>query len=146
MISANPVRFSNQLSRQPLALKRPYVVSRHGTHLTTVLTSLRLEVARTQEQPGWVLVLGSPVVLTKQLLEHVGLASHRILVLPAQKLTDMDKTVRDALTCNTCQAVLTFIDDAAQLAEYQYLATKYQTRLVNHCNQFNQPMHANEWH
>lgn len=103
--------------------------------LTDLLVSLRRELVRTEHQPGWVLVVGSPVLLTKQALEKMGLAAHRILVLPAQKLANVDRTIRDALTCSTCQAVLTFVDNEEQLSDYDYLATKYQTRWINHREQ-----------
>ncbi len=108
---------------------------RHVHDLTDLLLSLRRELVRTEQQPGWVLVVGSPVPLTKQALEKMGLAAHRILVLPAQKLANIDRTIRDALTCSTCQAVLTFVDGDEQLSDYDYLATKYQTRWINHREQ-----------
>lgn len=121
--------------RRHTTLNKPFSEHRHGHGLTDLLLSLERELVRTEHQPGWVLVVGSPVPLTKQALEKMGLAAHRILVLPAQKLANVDRTIRDALTCSTCQAVLTFVDEEAQLSDYEYLATKYQTRWVNHTEQ-----------
>lgn len=110
----------------------PYFVQRSGQQWQDVLHTLSREARRTDAQEGWLLLIAPPFGVSKQLLEQAGVSANRVLVLPAHSTPKLDMLVRDALTCSTCKAVVTFVDDAQQLADYQYLANKYQTRLVNH--------------
>jgi len=83
---------------------------------------------------GWILVLAPSYQLNKQVLEQCGINTQRILLINQKQIPHFDNLMRDALTCSTCEAVLSFLPhDAANLADYRYLASKYQTRLVNHC-------------
>lgn len=109
-----------------------YCTSRIGQQSQHVLQSLIKEARRTDAQEGWLLLIAPPFAITKQLLEQAGIAASRVLVLPADSSTKLDRLVRDALTCSTCKAVITFVDDEQSLVDYHYLANKYQTRLVNH--------------
>lgn len=94
---------------------------------------------------GWILVLAPSYQLNKQVLEQCGINTQRILLINQKQIPHFDNLMRDALTCSTCEAVLSFLPhDAASLADYRYLADKYQTRLVNHCTiaAQNQPLSA----
>lgn len=109
-----------------------YFMQRAGQQWQDVLSTLSKEARRTDAQEGWLLLIAPPFGVSKQLLEQAGIAASRVLVLPAHSTPKLDMLVRDALTCSTCKAVVTFVEDTAQLADYEYLANKYQTRLVNH--------------
>ncbi len=82
---------------------------------------------------GWILVLAPVHQLTKQLLEQCQISTQRILLISQRQIGNFDNLMRDALTCSTCSAVVSFIaSDSELLADYEYLATKYQTPLINH--------------
>lgn len=86
-------------------------------------------------QQGWILVLAPQHHLSKQLLEQCQIDCQRLLVIGQKQVHRYDNLMRDALTCSTCSAVLSFLPvDCAELADYQYLANKYQTQLINHCS------------
>ena len=82
---------------------------------------------------GWILVVAPVHHLTKQLLEQCQINTQRILLISQKQVVRFDNLMRDALTCSTCSAVVSFLDaDSETLADYEYLANKYQTPLVNH--------------
>lgn len=106
---------------------------RSGASLQTTLTSIANELRDTSRSQGWVLVIGAPHSLTKHQLEIAGIRTQRVIVIARHQVSDLDTLLRDALTCSTCQAVITFFpEDDATLADYAYLARKYQTKLLNH--------------
>jgi cell division inhibitor SulA len=109
-----------------------YFAQRTGQQWQDVLNTLAKEARRTDSQEGWLLLIAPPFAISKQLLEQAGVASSRVLVLHPHTTPKLDMLVRDALTCSTCKAVVTFVEDEQHLTDYQYLANKYQTRLVNH--------------
>lgn len=81
---------------------------------------------------GWLLVIAPPALLTKSLLAQLGISSRRILLIQQKQITHYDNLMRDALTCSTCSAVLSFLpQDHPQLFEYQYLSEKYGTDFYN---------------
>lgn len=105
-----------------------------GLH-SVLLTLLQLQ-QQTQADKGWILVLGPSHVLSKQLLERYQIETQRVLLINPKQIQRYDNLMRDALTCATCQAVLSFLpEDDMGLLDYQYLANKYQTRLFNHSKQ-----------
>jgi cell division inhibitor SulA len=86
-----------------------------------------------QSLQGWVLVIAPPFGLSKQLLEQCQVDCQRVLLINARQVHHYDNLMRDALTCSTCSAVVSFLpDDNEALDDYQYLANKYQTLLINH--------------
>lgn len=92
-----------------------------------------LQQLNQQSLQGWVLVLAPQFSLTKQVLEQCQVDCQRVLLISAKQVHHYDNLMRDALTCSTCSAVVSFLPaDGAALADYQYLANKYQTILINH--------------
>ena len=82
---------------------------------------------------GWILVVAPVHHLTKQLLEQCQINTQRILLISQKQVVRFDNLMRDALTCSTCRAVVSFLDaESETLADYEYLANKYQTPLINH--------------
>lgn len=81
---------------------------------------------------GWLLLLAPPLTLTKTMLAQLGIPCHRILLIQHKQIAHFDNLMRDALTCSTCSAVLSFLPaDHPQLADYQYLSVKYGTDWYN---------------
>lgn len=81
---------------------------------------------------GWLLLLAPPLALTKTLLAQLDIPCHRILLIQHKQIAHFDNLMRDALTCSTCSAVLSFLPaDHPQLADYHYLSVKYGTDLYN---------------
>ena len=88
--------------------------------------------AQTDTQQGWLFVIAPPQPLTKAMLSRMNINSKRILVIQQRQIGHFDNLMRDALTCSTCCAVISFLPtDYPQLADYQYLSAKYGTALVN---------------
>ncbi len=104
------------------------------THLAAVCQTLATLTAAGEQQQGWVLVLAPQLHLNKQVLEQCQIDCQRLLLINQKQVHRYDNLMRDALTCSTCSAVVSFLPaDCAELADYQYLANKYQTQLINHC-------------
>ncbi len=81
---------------------------------------------------GWLLLIAPPLALTKTLLAQLGIACQRILLIQHKQISHFDNLMRDALTCTTCSAVLSFLPaDHPQLADYHYLSVKYGTDFYN---------------
>jgi cell division inhibitor SulA len=81
---------------------------------------------------GWLLLLAPPLALTKTMLAQLDIPCHRILLIQHKQIAHFDNLMRDALTCSTCSAVLSFLPtDHPQLADYHYLSVKYGTDLYN---------------
>jgi len=92
---------------------------------------------------GWILVIAPVHQLTKQLLEQCQINTQRILLISQKQLVRLDNLMRDALTCSTCSAVVSFLGaDSEMLSDYEYLANKYQTPLVNHFSATSVPVCA----
>jgi cell division inhibitor SulA len=88
--------------------------------------------AQTDTQQGWLLVIAPPQPLTKSILGQLNINSNRILVIQQRQISHFDNLMRDALTCSTCCAVVSFLAaEHPQLEDYQYLSAKYGTALVN---------------
>lgn len=102
-------------------------------HLAAVCQTLATLTSTVQQQ-GWILVLAPQLQLNKQVLEQCQIDCQRLLLINQKQVHRYDNLMRDALTCSTCSAVISFLPaDCEQLADYQYLANKYQTQLINHC-------------
>lgn len=102
-------------------------------HLAAVCQTLAALTAAGEQQQGWVLVLAPQLHLNKQVLEQCQIDCQRLLLISQKQVHRYDNLMRDALTCSTCSAVVSFLPaDCAELADYQYLANKYQTQLINH--------------
>lgn len=81
---------------------------------------------------GWLLLIAPPWQLTKNMLEQAGINSQRILLIPQKQISRFDNLMRDALTCSTCSAVVSFLsEDQIELEDYRYLSAKYGTPLLN---------------
>lgn len=103
-------------------------------HFAAVCQTLAALTATGEQQQGWVLVLAPQLHLSKQVLEQCQIDCQRLLLISQKQVHRYDNLMRDALTCSTCSAVVSFLPaDCAELADYQYLANKYQTQLINHC-------------
>jgi cell division inhibitor SulA len=94
------------------------------------------QIARLQDEnasaTGWLLVIAPPALLTKSLLVQLGISSRRILMIQQKQINHYDNLMRDALTCSTCSAVLSFLPiDHPHLYDYQYLSQKYGTDFYN---------------
>lgn len=103
--------------------------TRGNDHLLQLIGDL---AAQTDTQQGWLLVIAPPQPLTKSMLGQLNINSKRILVIQQRQITHFDNLMRDALTCSTCCAVVSFLPTShPQLEDYQYLSAKYGTALVN---------------
>ncbi len=81
---------------------------------------------------GWLLVVAPPTLLNKSVLAQLGISPKRILLIQQKQIQHFDNFMRDALTCSTCSAVMSFLPvDHPQLAEYEYLSKKYGTDFYN---------------
>ena len=124
--------FQNGLSVQPFVgrpVASPVVHTEHAPHLLQLLATL---ASQTDTQQGWLLVIAPPQPLTKSMLSQLNIDSKRILVIQQRQITHFDNLMRDALTCSTCCAVVSFLPaEHPQLEDYQYLSAKYGTALVN---------------
>lgn len=101
--------------------------------LAAVINTISQLTAPADFGSGWILVIAPVHHLTKQLLEQCQINTQRILLISQKQVVRFDNLMRDALTCSTCSAVVSFLDaDSKSLADYEYLANKYQTPLVNH--------------
>lgn len=101
-------------------------------NVQAVLTTLAALTQQQGLQHGWLLVIAPPWQLTKQMLEQAGIQSQRILLISQKQIGRFDNLMRDALTCSTCSAVVSFLPEEQQeLADYRYLSAKYGTPLVN---------------
>ncbi|WP_430455947.1 SulA-like leucine-rich domain-containing protein [Rheinheimera sp.] len=104
-------------------------------NIASICQTLAVLTKSGDAQQGWILVLAPQHHLSKQLLEQCQIDCQRLLVIGQKQVHRYDNLMRDALTCSTCSAVLSFLPgDCAELADYQYLANKYQTQLINHCS------------
>lgn len=100
-----------------------------SNHLLQLIGTL---AAQTDTQQGWLFVIAPPQPLTKSMLSQLNIDSKRILVIQQRQITHFDNLMRDALTCSTCCAVVSFLPaEHPQLEDYQYLSAKYGTALVN---------------
>lgn len=97
------------------------------------LLQIIAQLARqTVARQGWLLVIAPPCQLTKSMLEQANINSQRILLIQQRQISRFDDLMRDALTCATCSAVVSFLPEQnPQLADYRYLSAKYGTPLVN---------------
>lgn len=124
--------FQNGLSVQPFVgrpVASPVVHTEHAPHLLQLLATL---ASQTDTQQGWLLVIAPPQPLTKSMLGQLNINSKRILVIQQRQITRFDHLMRDALTCSTCCAVVSFLpSDHPDLEDYHYLSAKYGTVLVN---------------
>lgn len=104
-------------------------------NLAAVCQTLATLTAAGEQHQGWILVLAPQLHLSKQVLEQCQIDCQRLLLINQKQVHRYDNLMRDALTCSTCSAVVSFLPaDCAELADYQYLAIKYQTQLINHSN------------
>ena len=115
---------------------RAYATAVHSDMTATkaepLLQLIGTLAAQTDTQQGWLLVIAPPQPLTKSMLSQLNINSNRILVIQQRQITHFDNLMRDALTCSTCCAVVSFLPtEHPQLADYQYLSAKYGTALVN---------------
>ncbi len=102
-------------------------------HLAAVCQTLATLTTAGGQQQGWILVLAPQLHLSKQVLELCQIDCQRLLLINHKQVHRYDNLMRDALTCSTCSAVVSYLPaDCAELADYQYLANKYQTQLINH--------------
>ena len=102
-------------------------------HLAAVCQTLAALTSAAGQQQGWILVLAPQLHLSKQVLEQCQIDCQRLLLISHKQVHRYDNLMRDALTCSTCSAVVSFLPaDCAELVDYQYLANKYQTQLINH--------------
>jgi cell division inhibitor SulA len=119
-----------QLKPQPSS----YYLEVSEAHLAAVCQTLATLTSAGEQQQGWILVLAPQLHLNKQMLEQCQIDCQRVLLISQKQVHRYDNLMRDALTCTTCSAVVSFLPaDCAELADYQYLANKYQTHLINHC-------------
>jgi len=111
----------------------PVVRSTKPTHTSaTLMTLIGRLAAQTDSQQGWLLVIAPPQPLTKSMLRQLNINSKRILVIQQRQITHFDNLMRDALTCSTCCAVISFLpQNCPELDDYHYLSAKYGTELVN---------------
>ncbi len=128
-------QFQNGTTNSPL-VARPSVgslVSNSAAPDTAHLLQLiGVLSAQTDSQQGWLLVIAPPQPLTKSMLGPRNINSNRILVIQQRQISHFDNLMRDALTCSTCCAVISFLPSThPQLEDYQYLSAKYGTALVN---------------
>lgn len=98
----------------------------------SLLQTIAKLARQTVAQQGWLLVIAPPCQLTKSMLEQANINSQRILLIQQRQISRFDDLMRDALTCATCSAVVSFLPEQnPQLADYRYLSAKYGTPLVN---------------
>ncbi len=133
MLNIQSHQFQNGTSVNPLLSRQSagQFVSRAtgNDHLLQLIGAL---AAQTDTQQGWLLVIAPPQPLTKSMLGPLNINSKRILVIQQRQITHFDNLMRDALTCSTCCAVVSFLPtEHPQLEDYQYLSAKYGTALVN---------------
>jgi cell division inhibitor SulA len=120
---------SSQLSRPAPAYFRQFAEN----NIANILATLASLTSSASTQQGWILVLAPQHHLSKQLLEQCQIDCQRLLVMNQKQVHRYDNVMRDALTCSTCSAVVSFLPiDCPELGDYQYLADKYQTQLINH--------------
>ena len=101
--------------------------------MAAVLSTISQLNSPSDYSTGWILVIAPVHQLTKQLLEQCQINTQRILLISHKQVGRLDNLLRDALTCSTCRAVVSFLDaENSCLADYEYLANKYQTPLINH--------------
>lgn len=120
---------------QPVAAKpqSSYYRDVAQDNLATICQTIASLTQPHQPQHGWILVLAPQQHLSKQLLEQCQIDCQRLLVISQKQIHRYDNLMRDALTCSTCSAVLSFLPaNCPELQDYQYLAQKYQTLLINH--------------
>lgn len=126
----------NQTSGQPAAPHNSTLLPNDNTNselsVQTVLAVLANLTQQAAFQHGWVLLIAPPWQLTKSMLEQAGIQSQRILLMPQRQISRFDNLMRDALTCATCSAVVSFLAaEQAELEDYRYLSAKYGTPLLN---------------
>jgi cell division inhibitor SulA len=135
MLNIHSHQFQSGTSVNPL-LGRTSATSFNSSTATVksepLLQLIGTLAAQTDTQQGWLLVIAPPQPLTKTMLSQLNINSKRILVIQQRQITHFDNLMRDALTCSTCCAVVSFLPaEHPQLADYQYLSAKYGTALVN---------------
>lgn len=114
----SPDRYFQQISDQSMA---------------SVINTIAQLTSPSDFGSGWILVVAPVHHLTKQLLEQCQINTQRILLISQKQVVRFDNLMRDALTCSTCCAVVSFLSaDNETLRDYEYLANKYQTSLINH--------------
>lgn len=129
------IQHSYPSSVSTVHFSRPFTAPANAALTANVQTVLATLAALTQQQAlqhGWLLLIAPPWQLTKQMLEQAGIPSQRILLIPQKQVGRFDNLMRDALTCSTCSAVVSFLPEEQQeLADYRYLSAKYGTPLFN---------------
>ena len=135
MLNMHNQQFQHAISTTPLHCRQSANVLVPVGSKTDVAPLLQLIghlAGQTDTQQGWLLVIAPPQPLTKTMLGKLNINSKRILVIQQHQITRFDHLMRDALTCSTCCAVVSFLpSDHPDLADYQYLSAKYGTVLVN---------------
>ncbi len=126
----------NQTSAQAIASDHGTLLHPDNTNqelsVQTVLHALASLTQQSVYQHGWLLLIAPPWQLTKSMLEQAGIQSQRILLIPQRQISRFDNLMRDALTCSTCSAVVSFLDaEQTELEDYRYLSAKYGTPLLN---------------
>jgi cell division inhibitor SulA len=126
----------NQTSVQPAAPHNSTLLRNDNTNselsVQTVLAVLANLTKQAAFQHGWLLLIAPPWQLTKSMLEQAGIQSQRILLIPQRQIGRFDNLMRDALTCATCSAVVSFLAaEQTELEDYRYLSAKYGTPLLN---------------
>lgn len=107
-------------------------LSNRELSVQTVLATLATLTQQAAFQHGWLLLIAPPWQLTKSMLEQAGIQSQRILLIPQRQISRFDNLMRDALTCATCSAVVSFLAaEQTELEDYRYLSAKYGTPLLN---------------
>uniref|UniRef100_UPI0040474CFA hypothetical protein n=1 Tax=Rheinheimera sp. TaxID=1869214 RepID=UPI0040474CFA len=105
--------------------------------------SLLQLIQQHQHQQGWILLIAPTYIPDKEWAEHYQLSLHNVLVVHQKQISNLELTIKQALSSASCKVVINFANqlDQQQLDSCRKLAIGNNTWFYQ-CEQTHQPQLA----
>lgn len=105
--------------------------------------SLLQLIQQHQHQQGWILLIAPTYIPDKEWAEHYQLSLHNVLVVHQKQISNLELTIKQALSSASCKVVINFANqlDQQQLDSCRKLAIGNNTWFYQ-CEQMHQPQLA----
>ena len=105
--------------------------------------SLLQLIQQHQHQQGWILLIAPTYIPDKEWAEHYQLSLHNVLVVHQKQISNLELTIKQALSSASCKVVINFANqlDQQQLDSCRKLAVGNNTWFYQ-CEQMHQPQLA----
>ena len=102
--------------------------------------SLHQLIQQHQHQQGWILLIAPTYIPDKEWAEHYQLSLHNVLVIHQKQISNLELTIKQALSSASCKVVINFANqlDQKQLDSCRKMAVGNNTWFYQ-CEQMHQP-------